>query len=71
MYFMPGTPFTALSKGINTALVSSSLLAPGYSAEIVTLGGEIEGNWVTGIELKLNKPKNTITNDITIERTGL
>ena len=48
IYFMPGTPLIALSKGITTALIINSALAPGYSAVIFTLGGEITGNCVTG-----------------------
>ena len=45
---MPGMPLIALSSGMRTALVINSPLAPGYSAVTVTLGGEIEGNCVTG-----------------------
>ena len=71
IYFTPGTPFKALSNGITTALIISSALAPGYSATIFTLGGEIEGNCVTGNCIKDNTPNSTITNDITIENTGL
>ena len=29
IYFMPGTPLRACSKGITTAFISNSLLAPG------------------------------------------
>ena len=44
IYFIPGTPFTALSRGIITDLIISSAFAPGYSAFIFTFGGEITGN---------------------------
>jgi hypothetical protein len=71
MYFIPGTPFIALSSGITTDFMSNSLLAPGNSAVIFTFGGEMEGNCVTGNETKDNTPKKTIINDITIDRTGL
>ena len=43
IYFIPGTPFSPLSSGIITDLINSSLFAPGYSAVIFTLGGEIDG----------------------------
>ena len=36
-----------------------------------TLGGEIEGNCVTGKPVIANTPKKIITRDITIESTGL
>ncbi|MNI87202.1 hypothetical protein D3C73_1443820 [compost metagenome] len=48
MYFIPGTPFNALSNGITTDFIKSSLFAPGYSAVIFTFGGEMDGNCVTG-----------------------
>ena len=44
MYFIPGTPLIALSSGMITDLIMSSPFAPGYSAVMLTLGGEIEGN---------------------------
>jgi hypothetical protein len=71
MYFIPGTPLIALSKGITTDLIKSSLLAPGYSAVIFTFGGEIEGNCVIGSCIKASAPKKVIINDITIANTGL
>ena len=71
MYFIPGIPLIALSRGISTALVISSPLAPGYSAVTLTFGGEMEGNWVTGNLVMASTPIKTITSDITIERTGL
>ena len=48
IYFIPGTPLIARSKGITTALIINSPFAPGYSADIFTFGGEIAGNCVTG-----------------------
>ena len=71
IYFTPGTPFNARSNGITTALIINSALAPGYSATIFTFGGDIEGNCVTGNCIKDNTPNSTITNEITIENTGL
>ena len=71
IYFIPGTPFSPLSSGIITDLINSSLFAPGYSAVIFTLGGEIDGNCVTGSFTSDSIPKNTIINEITIDRTGL
>ena len=71
MYLIPGTPFIALSIGITTALIINSPLAPGYSATIFTLGGEIEGNCVTGNLTNAITPNRVIMRDITIERTGL
>ncbi len=69
--FHTRTPFRPLSRGITTDLIKSSLLAPGYSAVIFTLGGEIEGNCVTGNFTSDRTPINTIINEITIDRTGL
>jgi len=71
MYFIPGVPFRALSKGITTDFINNSLFAPGYSATTFTFGGEIEGNCVTGSFTKEMIPKNTIMRDITIDNTGL
>ena len=71
IYFIPGIPLIALSRGMSTAFVMSSPLAPGYSAVTFTLGGEMEGNCVTGNLVIANTPIKTITSDITIDRTGL
>ena len=71
MYFIPGTPFNARSNGITTDLINNSLFAPGYSAVILTFGGEIAGNCVTGNLTNDKIPKKTIINEMTIERTGL
>jgi hypothetical protein len=54
-----------------TDLIINSPLAPGYSAVTFTLGGEIDGNCVTGKLVIANIPRNTMISDITIERTGL
>jgi hypothetical protein len=48
MYFIPGTPLSALSQGIITDFINNSLLAPGYDAVTFTFGGDMEGNKVTG-----------------------
>jgi hypothetical protein len=61
----------ARSRGIRTALVISSPLAPGYSAVTVTLGGEMDGNCVTGRLVIAKTPRNTIIRDMTMDRTGL
>jgi hypothetical protein len=71
IYFIPGIPLMALSNGIRTAFVISSPLAPGYSAVTVTLGGEMEGNCVTGRLVMASTPKKTIMSDMTMDRTGL
>jgi hypothetical protein len=47
------------------------LFAPGYSATTFTLGGEIDGNCVTGSFTKEIIPKNIMMRDITIDNTGL
>jgi hypothetical protein len=54
-----------------TDLIINSLFAPGYSATTFTLGGDIEGNWVTGNLRIASTPRKTMMSDITIERTGL
>jgi hypothetical protein len=36
-----------------------------------TLGGDMDGNCVTGKPVIANIPKKTITSDITIDKTGL
>src|ERR1044071_2510634 len=71
MYLMPGTPLIALSIGITTALIINSPLAPGYSATIFTLGGEIDGNCVTGNLTNAITPNKVMISDITMESTGL
>src|SRR4051812_23861399 len=71
MYFIPGIPLIALSRGMRTDLVINSPLAPGYSAVTLTFGGDIEGNWVTGNLVMANTPRNTRMREITIDRTGL
>ena len=71
IYFTPGTPLIARSKGITTALIINSPLAPGYSAEIFTLGGDIEGNCVIGSCVIANAPSSVIISEITIDSTGL
>src|SRR6185369_16781774 len=71
MYLIPGTPLMALSIGITTALIINSPFAPGYSATIFTLGGEIEGYWVTGNLAKAITPNKVMISEITIDRTGL
>jgi hypothetical protein len=45
-------------------------LAPGYSATIFTLGGEIEGNWVTGSLSNAITPSNVMMSEMTMDRTG-
>jgi hypothetical protein len=71
MYFIPATPLIARSSGITTALIMSSPFAPGNSAETFTLGGEIEGNWVTGNLVIASAPSSVMINEITIDSTGL
>ena len=71
MYLIPGTPLMALSSGITTALTISSPLAPGYPPWYWPLGGEIEGNCVTGNWTSATKPNRVMMSDITIDSTGL
>src|SRR5262245_18455118 len=71
MYLIPGMPLMALSMGMTTALIINSPLAPGYSAVIFTLGGEIEGNCVTGNLINAIIPSKVMISEITIDRTGL
>src|SRR5690349_2329613 len=71
IYFIPGTPLIALSSGMITDLVINSPFAPGYSAVMFTLGGEMEGNWVTGNLVMASTPRKTMIKEITIDRTGL
>ena len=71
IYFTPGTPFNARSNGITTALIINSAFAPGYSATILTFGGDIDGNCVTGNCIKDNIPNIKMISEITIENTGL
>jgi hypothetical protein len=35
------------------------------------LGGEMDGNWVTGSEMSARAPINTMMSDITMDNTGL
>ncbi|MNY39418.1 hypothetical protein D3C86_1741010 [compost metagenome] len=71
MYFIPGTPLIARSRGIRTDLTINSPFAPGYSAVIFTLGGEMEGNCVMGSLSIDNTPRNTMIKEMTMDRTGL
>ena len=71
MYFMPGTPLSARSSGKMADFTINSLLAPGYSTVTFTLGGEIEGNCVTGKATRAKAPMKTIINEMTIDNTGL
>src|SRR4029078_3116394 len=71
MYFIPGTPLMALSKGMMTDLIINSPLAPGYSAETFTLRGDMEGNCVTVNGVMARIPRKTIIRDITMDSTGL
>jgi hypothetical protein len=68
---MPGTPLRALSRGMITDLIINSLLAPGYSAVTFTLGGEIEGNCVTGNLMRAIAPRKMMMSEMTIDSTGL
>ena len=34
------------------------------------LGGDMEGNWVTGSWVMASTPRNTMISEITIDRTG-
>jgi hypothetical protein len=71
MYFNPGVPLIALSRGMITDLIINSPLAPGYSAVTFTLGGDMVGNCVTGNPIIANTPRNTMMSEMTIDRTGL
>ena len=71
MYLTPGVPLMALSNGITTALIINSPLAPGYSAVIFTLGGDMDGNCVTGNCNTATTPSKVIISDITMDSTGL
>src|SRR6187397_1652668 len=70
MYFIPGTPLMALSRGITTDFINNSPFAPGYSAAIFTLGGEIDGNCVTGSCVIASAPNSVMIREMTIDRTG-
>jgi hypothetical protein len=54
-----------------TDLIINSPLAPGYSAITFTLGGDMDGNCVTGNPIIANTPRNTMMSEMTIDRTGL
>src|SRR6266567_1320567 len=48
MYIMFSTPLTCCSMGAATVSATTWALAPGYTAEISTVGGVISGYWVMG-----------------------
>ena len=68
---MPGTPLMARSRGVTTALMDVSALAPVYSVVTFTSGGAIEGNWVMGNCPIANTPSKVMMSDMTMDRTGL
>jgi hypothetical protein len=61
----------ALSRGVVTALVHTSALAPVYFAVTITLGGTISGNCVTGKVNRASTPNKVIKMEITSESMGL
>jgi hypothetical protein len=67
---MPGTPFTARSIGVTTALEHTSAFAPVYFVVMVTDGGSISGYCVTGSCIKAINPRKTKRTEITIDNTG-
>jgi hypothetical protein len=61
----------ALSRGVTTAFVQTTALAPVYFVVTVTSVGAIFGNWVIGNWVSDNAPTSVIKMEMTIERTGL
>src|SRR5258706_11888862 len=71
MYVMFSTPLIASSKGVATALATTSAFAPGYDAVTCTVGGAMSGNKVTGIVNNDINPNKRIMIDTTVDKTGL
>jgi hypothetical protein len=70
MYVMFSTPLTASSRGVATALATTSALAPGYAAVTCTVGGAISGNSVIGRVYRDNNPSKVSMIDTTVDNTG-
>src|SRR6476620_7317777 len=71
MYRMPHAPLIDCSNGMITDSAKDLALAPGYDAETITTGGATSGNCEVGNVLMASNPIKRITNDKTMERTGL
>ena len=70
MYFMPGTPLMARSKGTIAAFATVSAFAPVYSTVTLTSGGATLGNSVTGIRESAIAPSSIKTTETTTASTG-
>src|SRR5262249_110364 len=70
MYIMPSTPLTACSMGAATVSATTFALAPGYEADISTVGGVISGYCATGKVNRAIEPPSTTTMDKTDAKIG-
>jgi hypothetical protein len=71
MYVIFSTPLMASSRGVATALATTSAFAPGYDAATCTVGGAMSGNKVMGkVNSDINPSKSSMI-DTTVDNTGL
>jgi len=71
MYVIFSTPLIASSRGVATALATTSAFAPGYDAVTCTVGGAMSGNNVMGkVNSDINPSKSSMI-DTTVDKTGL
>lgn|SRR5690606_15476440 len=68
---MSSTPLMASSRGVATALATTSAFAPGYNAVTCTVGGAMSGNNVMGSVNRDINPSRVSNIETTVDKTGL
>src|SRR5438132_14276905 len=67
---MFSTPFTSCSMGAATVSATTFALAPGYVAEMFTVGGTTSGYCAIGSVCRATRPMITMTIDRTVAKIG-
>src|SRR6185295_6604637 len=67
---MFSTPFTSCSIGAATVSATTRALAPGYVAEMLTVGGTTSGYCAIGSDWRATRPMMTMTIDRTVAKIG-
>jgi hypothetical protein len=67
---MSSTPMICCSSGWATVCSTTSASAPGNTAETLTCGGTMSGNWATGRRVRATRPATVITIEMTNARRG-
>src|SRR5580765_331697 len=67
---MPSVPESCSSMGAATVCEIVSALAPGYTVEIVIVGGEMSGYWETGSDCEAMMPARVMRIATTLAKIG-